>query len=293
MQELMQETAQELAGGRVTFSKTGVVFAPDTPFEVWEAVAAEMMALEQSHRWWLGDLLNFGERAYGEKYSQVMEDTGLSYDTLQNYCYVAANVTMSARTDNLSWTHHLFVAHLPTVEQRRWLRKAIENKWSTRELREAIKAAQGPERATDGPQEPEQPQDTAEPETEPTAPVVDVLAQAATQTLGRYADVATWAQFREVIEAGADSVYVDLSDRVEQVGALQGLARQYAEGNLEAAIVFVDVALHDASVWDAIETASPAICVTQTGTAVYMGEDDAKFEAAFGKFGPVFVAYRA
>jgi hypothetical protein len=39
-----------------------------------------------------GDALNYGETRYGERYSQAMEVTGHSYQSLANYAWVAKAV---------------------------------------------------------------------------------------------------------------------------------------------------------------------------------------------------------
>jgi hypothetical protein len=40
--------------------------------------------MEKGVKWWLGDWLNFGERKYGETYSQAIDTTGHSYQALAN-----------------------------------------------------------------------------------------------------------------------------------------------------------------------------------------------------------------
>lgn len=54
----------------------------------------------------LGDWLNYGENAYGEMYSQVMDETGFSLQTLTNDKYVASKIEIYRRREILSWSHH-------------------------------------------------------------------------------------------------------------------------------------------------------------------------------------------
>lgn len=56
-------------------------------------------------------------KIYGETYSQVIEETGLDYQTLRNYKYVASRIELSLRKDNLHWHHHLVVAPLEPDQQ--------------------------------------------------------------------------------------------------------------------------------------------------------------------------------
>jgi hypothetical protein len=68
-------------------------------------------------QWWIGDWLNYGERAYGEKYAQGMAATGYELQTLTNMAWVAARVEISRRREILSWSHHAEVAALESDEQ--------------------------------------------------------------------------------------------------------------------------------------------------------------------------------
>jgi len=61
-------------------------------------------------QWWLGDWLNYGERQYGEMYSQAIEEVNLDYGTLRNFKYVSSRIELSRRRDKLSWFHHREVA---------------------------------------------------------------------------------------------------------------------------------------------------------------------------------------
>ncbi|MDA2921099.1 hypothetical protein MYX76_16680 [Desulfobacterota bacterium AH_259_B03_O07] len=71
-------------------------------------------------RFWLGDWLNYGERKYGEKYSQALEQTDYEYDTLRKFGYVSDRVEIGNRFPELDWTHHMVVAPLEPKEQIKW-----------------------------------------------------------------------------------------------------------------------------------------------------------------------------
>ena len=79
-------------------------------FEVWGAVLGRLTDAAQSVQWWIGDALNFGERRYGEVYTQAIDATGLGYDALRQMKWVAGQYELSTRVDNLSWSHHREVA---------------------------------------------------------------------------------------------------------------------------------------------------------------------------------------
>jgi DNA modification methylase len=87
----------------------------------------------------LGDWLNYGEHAYGEKYAQAIEATEFKYQTLRVYAYVAANVPMLIRINNLLFSHHKEVAPLTEELQREYLQWAEDNAATVKELRVKIR----------------------------------------------------------------------------------------------------------------------------------------------------------
>lgn len=125
---------------------------PETlPYETWEKIMTGLFQTEQSLKWVIGDGLNFGERRYGEMYAQAIEMTGLDYQTLANYKYVARNVPPHNRNLNLYWTAHKIVASLDDDLQEYWLTVAEENSWSTRQLNDAVLGKKTPEQINDEP----------------------------------------------------------------------------------------------------------------------------------------------
>ena len=93
-----------------------------------------------SRLWWFGDWCNFGERKYGEKYSQALEASDYERSTLRQASWVARQIEMSRRLDNLSWSHHLEVAALEPEDQDRWLNRADKEQLSSRDLRGLVRA---------------------------------------------------------------------------------------------------------------------------------------------------------
>jgi len=63
----------------------------------------------------------------------------MEYQALRNYKWVANNVELSLRKDNLTWSHHNEVAKLEPEEQEYWLNEAVEQGYTVRGLREAIR----------------------------------------------------------------------------------------------------------------------------------------------------------
>ena len=139
-----QAFAAQLAGparGQVVVPRVGLQFPRQLAFEAWLGVGAQLAAVAGSSAWCLGDWLIYGQAAYGGRYRDAIERTGLDYQTLRNYAWVAGRFELSRRRDTLSFGHHAEVAALPGPEQDFWLRKAEELRWSTLRLRHQVRAS--------------------------------------------------------------------------------------------------------------------------------------------------------
>src|SRR5690606_7276635 len=105
--------------------------------------------LDEALPFYLGDLLNIAEAAFGEAYTQIINHLGreYKYGTLANYKSVCARVTPATRALMPSMGHCGVVAKMGDDEQAFWLRKANENEWTVKQLRDAIKADEDGEEA--------------------------------------------------------------------------------------------------------------------------------------------------
>jgi hypothetical protein len=122
----------------------------------WAAIGGWLGGLNTAVKWWIGDWLAFGEGAWGERYAQAAEATGLDLGTLQNYAYVCRQVLPRRRRPELSFTSHLKVAKLEPPEQKAWLAHAIKHDLRSKELESAIRETGGqPPSSGDGVPEPE------------------------------------------------------------------------------------------------------------------------------------------
>lgn len=130
-------------------SETALDLPAGLSFEDWQQAGETLGRIGRACQWWIGDWLNYGERAYGEKYSQAIEVTGYDYGTLQNFAYVAGRVEMSRRRDVLSFGHHQSIAALEQPQQDGWLEEAAAEGWSVSELRKQVQGAAIKEEADD------------------------------------------------------------------------------------------------------------------------------------------------
>lgn len=106
--------------------------------EEWAAFGQTLREIEGGLQWAIGDWINQGQHRWGSKYAGVVEQLGFDETTLRTYVYVATNVQMSLRNDNLSWSHHKAIAHLYVEDQDYWLGLAAQHRWSVVELRRRI-----------------------------------------------------------------------------------------------------------------------------------------------------------
>ncbi|HSH45129.1 MAG TPA: LmbU family transcriptional regulator [Longimicrobiales bacterium] len=138
---------------RARLTPAGLELPPDLAYDDWEDVGRSLRAIEGAVQWWIGDWLNYGERKYGERYTQAIEATGYAYDTLAGAAYVARQIESCRRRQNLSWSHHKEVAALDPPEQDALLSAAADGEWSRNELRRAVKVYKRREAAASLPPE--------------------------------------------------------------------------------------------------------------------------------------------
>ncbi len=89
----------------------------------------------------LGDWLNYGERSYGEMYTQAVGATGYENKTLRNAKWVSSVYELSCRHDNLSFTHHQEAASLPPSQRADILTRAEREGWPAARLRREVRLA--------------------------------------------------------------------------------------------------------------------------------------------------------
>jgi len=111
-------TSTDAATEPATFSLgplgLGVTGTPS--YEAWAAYGGVLWTLGQATQWAVGDWIEFGERAYGEKYAQAEALSKRSPDALMTLAWVARRFPVSRRREILSWSHHAEVAGLPPAE---------------------------------------------------------------------------------------------------------------------------------------------------------------------------------
>ena len=118
---------------------TGLTLPEDMPYEEWLEFAPVLRKITNASLWWWGDYILFGERKYGEMYSQALEESDYEYQSLRNAKWVAEKFELSSRLDNLPWSFHQEVVNIEPELRDRLLKECEENKWTRNELRAAAR----------------------------------------------------------------------------------------------------------------------------------------------------------
>ena len=121
-----------------TITPMSLTLTPGLSFEKWERVGETLRTIESGVQWWLGDWLNYGERAYGEKYAQAVDES--QAHTWRQYAWVASRFETSVRTDKVSFgVHERLAGVLDVAERHALLQRAAKEEWTVAQARETVR----------------------------------------------------------------------------------------------------------------------------------------------------------
>jgi hypothetical protein len=104
----------------------------------WAAILRKVGPVSNT-AWYIGDLLAFGERQYGDgTYKLAAKTTGYQYGYLRNLASLSRQVPPTVRQSIVSHRAHRVVAKLDAAAQRDWLAQAAKNRWTAADLERAI-----------------------------------------------------------------------------------------------------------------------------------------------------------
>ena len=106
--------------------------------EQWAECLDYLLHMGRRIHWWIGDLLVYGERRWGEMYGEMIEGTGYDYATLRVFKWVASQIESSRRLDDLSFAHHQEAAGLAPDQQDAILTQAAREGWTREMVRHAV-----------------------------------------------------------------------------------------------------------------------------------------------------------
>jgi hypothetical protein len=122
----------------IEWTATSVRFTQDITFETLEEVMRRTETIGDAVRWWIGGMLDYAEKRWGEQHAQLLAASRLSERQCRRYQYVHTHVAEIRRRSDLSFSHHEEVASLAPEPQARLLAAAAEASWSHRDLRERV-----------------------------------------------------------------------------------------------------------------------------------------------------------
>lgn len=132
-------------GESITTDGLSLNVAQAISLDEWTQAVEMISGLSAASPFWLGDLLELGERAYGENYAQGIPDD-IAPATLRGYQWVSSRVPPANRHPALSWSHHRAISALPPVQQALLLDQAEAEGWSVAELGRKVKGREEPEK---------------------------------------------------------------------------------------------------------------------------------------------------
>jgi hypothetical protein len=125
---------------QVLTTKVGLQIPAGMDYDEWERAGQQLVGVLDSSCWWLGDWLKYGKDHYTDRYQRGIRAAGLSYQTLRNYAWVSRRFEHARRRPALSFQHHAELASMPAGEQELWLDRAEQGRWTTKQLRGALRA---------------------------------------------------------------------------------------------------------------------------------------------------------
>lgn len=128
-----------------TLSEIGLTLTdPALSYDRFETICYMLGALHEAVRFAIGDAIVQGEHLFGESAYQAFEKFQLSEEAMKEYVRVAQRVPRSRRRKGLSWSHHRAVASLEAPEQKKWLKRAVDEGMSHHDMRAALRNGTAP-----------------------------------------------------------------------------------------------------------------------------------------------------
>ena len=120
-----------------TTGATGIEFHGKLPWGEWCELGRNAGVLVNSGPWLIADWVNYGENAYGEKYTQAIDVTGLSPERLRVLAWVGNRYPRRRRREAVSFEVHRELASISDdARQDAVLATAESEGWTSRQARE-------------------------------------------------------------------------------------------------------------------------------------------------------------
>lgn len=129
--------------GGIAYTTTAAVIPAKISLKNWSSGFGRIAYMRDMSRFWIGDLLIFGEsqEKWGERYTQAINATGLDYQTLRNFTALSKKFAPDRRRPELTWTHHRAVAGIEMSAADLLLQRAIDEELSAQDLQGLVREA--------------------------------------------------------------------------------------------------------------------------------------------------------
>jgi len=139
----MHQDIMARIGAIVHIDQPGLYVPADTPVEDWLDLCRHWAKLRDISTWAIGDLIEFGERVYGETYAQVeaeltQSSIAIPASRLMQLAHVSRHWPRELRIYNLGHSFYQDVIHraLPLEARQHLLQRAEREGWTREELRD-------------------------------------------------------------------------------------------------------------------------------------------------------------
>jgi hypothetical protein len=131
------------AGARVTKTALIIEHPEKVTWEQYEELARFIGEIGAAYPWWVGDVLNAGERVFGEMFAQIEAMLPHSPQTCANYKSVASRIVPDRRRE-LPYSIQADVAYLEPKIREELLDRAEREGWKRDQMRAAKKEIAAP-----------------------------------------------------------------------------------------------------------------------------------------------------
>ena len=104
-------------------------------WEEWTIRVRNIGTLKRKIAWYIGDLLNYGLDAFGEKAWQEIESMGYSEGALSNFKYVAKKFPPEERSSDLPWSTYQAIAPFRKAEREKLIVRALSGELKRADIR--------------------------------------------------------------------------------------------------------------------------------------------------------------
>ena len=120
-------------------TSTSLEFVGRLSYEDGRQTLFKIAQVDNASNWWLAACIVEGEKRWGEEWAQAVGEAGISPPRALKLRYVYDRFPETLRVKELSWSHHVEIAPLETLELRgEWLVRCLKGNWTIAELKQQL-----------------------------------------------------------------------------------------------------------------------------------------------------------